>query len=273
LPVPAAVRGAPISRRLSQPDPVRSIVLESAGEFSTRLGFYSPGAKQAPHVDSSPGVSIVITGAVEEAVGSRSQTRLPACVAVKPPCIRHSASFSPSGAIVLSVAVGDAAQWALVAPPGGWQWRRLRAPDQRLLLSWIAAPPMPGTLSQLTFELLALAAGDDRARGSPPAWLARLAEQLTEEPRASLESLAAAVGVHPVYLARAFRRWYGVPPSAYRLRARTGRALAEALFSAGGAAESAHAAGFADQSHMCRSVRSLTGLTLSRLRTFYHGAT
>jgi AraC family transcriptional regulator len=109
-------------------------------------------------------------------------------------------------------------------------------------------------------------------RGAPPGWLRQLAEKLMEEPRTSIQSLASEAGVHPVYLARAFRRWYGVPPSEYRLRVRTSRGLASALFCQRGAAEAAHSAGFADQSHMCRSIRSSTGVTLSRLRALYLAA-
>jgi len=252
---------------------VRSIVLASGGDLTTRLGFYLPGARQAPHVDALPGVSIIISGGVEEAVGSRFQTRRPAGVAIKPPGVRHSAIISPSGAIVLSVSMADAAQWEPIAPAGRWEWRRLRALDQRLLLSWIGAGSSPGNVSQLTFELLAFAADDGPPRGSPPLWLARVAEKLADEPQAPIQLLASENSVHPVYLARAFRRWYGVPPSEYRLRGRTGRAIASALFCANPPAAAAQAAGFSDQSHMCRSIRSSTGATLSRLRALYHRAT
>lgn len=251
---------------------VRSVVLDAARGFSTRLGFYSPGTNQDPHVDALPGVSLVMAGAVQETVGSRVQTRLPGWVSVKPPGIRHSASVSPAGAIVLSVSIADAEQWELIAPRRGWEWRRLQANDRRLLLNSFASTALRMCRSELTFELLALTSDDTFVRGTPPAWLAQLAEKLTDQPETSIQSLASETGVHPVYFARAFRLWYGVPPSEYRLRARTSRALASALFRRRGAAEAAHTAGFADQSHMCRSIRSSTGMTLSRLRTLYDSA-
>jgi AraC family transcriptional regulator len=246
--------------------------LDCAGNFSTRLGFYLPGGRQAPHVDDLPGISIVITGAVQEEVGAQSQTRLPAWIAVKPPGVRHSAKFSPSGAIVLSVSVADAGQWELIAPRASWEWRRLSESEQHLLLPLNDAPPLLDSPSQLTCELLSLATGNETVSGTPPAWLTQLAERLTEEPQASIHSMASQVGVHPVYLARAFRRWYGVAPSEYRLRAKTSRALANALFHASPAAEAANKASFADQSHMCRSIRSSTGVSLSQLRAYFQTA-
>ena len=81
-----------------------------------------------------------------------------------------------------------------------------------------------------------------------------------------MASLAADADVHPVSLARAFRRAFGCSPTAYRRRVRVRAATGLLASTALPAVEVAFAAGFADQSHMCRDVRTEFGTTPSRLR-------
>lgn len=87
------------------------------------------------------------------------------------------------------------------------------------------------------------------SRWQPP-WL-RLVRELLRDDRSSdlsVHDIAHACGVHPVYLARAFRRHFHCSPGEYRLE------RAAALLTATCAPLSAVAleSGFTDQSHMCR---------------------
>ena len=77
---------------------------------------------------------------------------------------------------------------------------------------------------------------------------------------------ARAAGVDRTRLARLFRRHYGVPPSVYRLRCMAAKAISASLAGGGSIADAAYAAGFADQSHLARTVTSLVGIPLNRLR-------
>ena len=73
--------------------------------------------------------------------------------------------------------------------------------------------------------------------------------------------IAAELGVHPVSLARAFRRRFGVTMSGYRRRARVMRAAELLVGSGRSAAEVAVRAGFSDQSHMTRAFGAELGVT------------
>jgi len=75
-----------------------------------------------------------------------------------------------------------------------------------------------------------------------------------------LERLAAEAGVSPCHLSRSFSLEVGVPPHAYQLQLRVGRA--KALLADGAApAEVAARTGFFDQSHLGRHFRRLVGVT------------
>jgi AraC family transcriptional regulator len=130
----------------------------------------------------------------------------------------------------------------------------------------LASLTAPGRLRDATFELLASCSEVPRRKGVPPRWLRLVEEQLRARPDLTLSAVAADAGVHPVYLARAFRRWHGGTPSAFRLLQRTSAAVGAALWSGKAASAVAHEVGFADQSHMARSIRSATGYSLSELR-------
>jgi len=81
----------------------------------------------------------------------------------------------------------------------------------------------------------------------------------------SLEHLAATVGLSPYHLARAFTAAVGMPPHAYQVQRRVSRACGM-LRAQMPVAEVAAACGFADQSHLTRCFKRLTGLTPARFR-------
>jgi AraC family transcriptional regulator len=120
----------------------------------------------------------------------------------------------------------------------------------------------------LVLHLLAMGEREDAPRRRPEAdWLSTVVEQLHEEsPRSpSLRELAAAAGVHPGHLARAFRAAYGVTVCEYSRTLRLEWA-AQRLADDAPLAQVALDAGFADQSHFTRSFRAYAGMTPGRYR-------
>ena len=105
------------------------------------------------------------------------------------------------------------------------------------------------------------------ARGAPP-WLLSVRDRLRDEAAEPLaiSALAAAAGVHPVHLARAFRRHFHMAPGDYLRLCRAERAvtlLAEGRLSL---TEIALACGFADQSHFTRAFRRARGMSPAAFR-------
>ena len=82
----------------------------------------------------------------------------------------------------------------------------------------------------------------------------------------TVAGVAASVGVHPVHLAREFRKAYRSTVGEYIRRRRITFACREILRSDTPLTEIAMAAGFSDQSHFSRTFKRLTGKTPSLYR-------
>jgi AraC family transcriptional regulator len=116
----------------------------------------------------------------------------------------------------------------------------------------------------LALELLAEAARqpDTKLRAVPP-WLTQAREMLVEHfsETQTLTQIADEVGVHPVYLASAFRRKFGVTVGEFVRQLRIEHACAALGKEELSLAAIALQAGFADQSHFSKVFKSYVGLT------------
>jgi AraC family transcriptional regulator len=72
--------------------------------------------------------------------------------------------------------------------------------------------------------------------------------------------------VHPVHLARTFRRYYHCSPGEYVRRLRLESATRELCASDASLIEIALAAGYCDQSHFSKSFKRHTGMSPARFR-------
>jgi len=210
-----------------------------------------------------PFVSLVLSGSVHEVVGRRSASANACSILVKPPDVRHGDAYGRNGALILSIAIHDPKLWSAAIPKPEWARHSLTRCDQAGLFATFANSDRPG---EAVFELLALSTKAAPRKGIPPQWLREVKEQLCDQPGLPLSVVAVRARVHPVYLARAFRAWYGMSPRTFRLAQRTSAAIEAGLWSRRATSAIAQDVGFADQSHMARAIRSATGHSLSQLR-------
>jgi AraC family transcriptional regulator len=128
----------------------------------------------------------------------------------------------------------------------------------------------PLAMEGLVLEVLAECSRDRdvRPERQPPRWLqpvreliqGRFAESLTHE------TVAAAAGVHPVHLARVFRKHCGCTLGDYVRKLRVDFVAEQLITTDVPVAELACAAGFADQSHLNRTFKRQTGMTPAGFR-------
>lgn len=90
-------------------------------------------------------------------------------------------------------------------------------------------------------------------------WADRLAADLWTYPDLKLSIWARDEGLPPATLSRTFFQLYGVPPVRFRNELRARRALSAIMVDGTSLASAAIDAGFADQPHMTREVRRVTG--------------
>jgi AraC-like DNA-binding protein len=92
-------------------------------------------------------------------------------------------------------------------------------------------------------------------------WPDILADDLLSDPGCRLEEWARQRSLAPTSVSRGFRKVFGITPAAFRLDARARHAFRMITRSDLSFAAVAATTGFADQAHMCRAIRALTGAT------------
>jgi AraC family transcriptional regulator len=131
-----------------------------------------------------------------------------------------------------------------------------------------AAAPL--AIEGLLLELVASASRmqEHNSSSGRPRWLEDARDRIHVElaDRPTLTGLARSVGVHPVTLARAFRRSFGCTVGEYVRRLRIEHAARQLADTEVSLAEIALAAGFSDQSHFSNLFRRQTGLSPFQFR-------
>lgn len=201
----------------------------------------------------------------------RDQAFGPGALIWNPAGVEHRDCFDEAGGRFLSV--------SFAAPPGAPRGEpiRLRGGVEGVARRLVGAVALYSTGDAIAIEGLALdlAAGvhdaDVLEEDPAPDWLWRACQaigDLSAQPGLEVRAVAEAVGVHPVSLARRYRRHFGRSPAQAIRLARADRA-------AGGMARGrdlaavASECGYADQSHMTRDFLAFYGLTPARYRAIF----
>jgi AraC family transcriptional regulator len=212
-----------------------------------------------PHNHNTWGISVVLGGALEETSGRSGASGSVASVVVKPPGIVHADRFGPQGARILSllVAPGAIPEWCSGAPClTQWRWVEATA-ALPIALRLIRQGPTGGA-EAVDAALVALAdllvTLPQATPQRPPRWLADIRDRIHAEfpGCCRVRRLAEVAGVHPVYLARAYRYHYRRSVTEELREIRVRAAAKRLADSDEPVARIAAAVGFADQSHLCR---------------------
>jgi AraC family transcriptional regulator len=237
---------------------------------------YSPHARLSRHVHADARILCVVAGGFTERVGRHQFECAPGMVLVRGPGEPHANDYGPRGAKCVAITISGA-----------------RLASDPLLGNLFATPnAFPRSPANLATRIdLELSRGDRAAslaieglalelvsyavrRAEAPT--TRVVPKCLRDAHALFEAefttavrvadVAAAVGIHPVYLARAFRTHFGYSPSelvrlrrlenAARMLRETSRAVSEIAFENG----------FASQSHFSTSFVNHNGCTPSAYR-------
>ena len=230
-----------------------------------------------PHSHGAAFFSLLIKGDYREQFGAREIRYQPLTLVFHREDTLHRDELGPAGATFLTLEIGprwlgEVSRWRNLPPvmelTGRAPWLALSA-FELLTGGALTRAELESVTLELVGDALQLPTGPaDRA----PRWLVRVEERLRDDPvdRASVTALAREAGVHPVHLARTFRRRHGVTIGTFALDRRLDRArrlLATPMALVDIAAE----LGFADQSHFTRMFRRRTGVTPGGARAMMRG--
>ena len=229
----------------------------------------APGIAVPAHDHAHAHVCIVTGGSFDEMKRAGSQWCTPGWVRYSPSGDRHVMRLGDAGLDCLVVEGSG----SLYPAADGRTYARhpgIAALGMRLRNEIADPNPSPLMVEALALELFAGATRSHRSRQptARPAWLDRVRDALHDEYRAPppLTTLGRIAGRHPVQVTRAFREHFGCSVGSYVRRVQVERARRLLLDSELPLATVALTAGFADQSHMTRSVRAALGTTPGRLR-------
>ena len=246
------------------------------GGFSLREGRHPAGSVLPWHTHPRTTRCFVKAGSFNESYAGATHECNPGTHKITPAGERHWNRFGRENTHGLLVE----AEASRVESLGGYAAvlaeRGSYLDDGLAVLAWRLAGELrrgdtaaPLAIEGILLELLAGAARERELRltGTLPRWLADARSYLHDPGQVgSLSELATAVGVHPVTLARGFRKAYGCSVGAYLRWLRVARAAHELTETDAPLAEIALAAGFADQSHFSNVFRRETGLSPSAFR-------
>lgn len=209
--------------------------------MSPALPYFLPADPIPRHVHATPYATIILSGGYEEAGDAGRHRVRPGDVLMHASFSAHCDRITATRTEVLDIAL----------PAGRSLPARGKVADADAFVR--AAATDSGRAAAMLLERVEPAATDE---GEPAD---RLAAALTAGCAAGIGEWSAGQGLVRETLSRQFRQLYGIDAAAYRAEARARRAWRMIVGTATPLAEIAHASGHADQAHMTRAVRALTG--------------
>ena len=250
----------------------------TVGDLQLSWTEYAGGSRMPTHAHGNPRFVFVLEGRFAETCDGRPRTCEPRALLIRPSGEAHSEDFLYGDAACLSVELppswidGPAAGTASLSHSVQLQGAGIARITAKLRREMQHAD----TASALAIEAALLDALVESMRsghgGSTErrelGWLPRVVEILHArftEPLL-LSQVAAEVGIHPVHLARTFRRRYGTSVGEYLRALRVEYARQALCTSDAPLARIAAQAGFADQSHFSNAFKRATGWTPGEFR-------
>ena len=255
----------PLPSDLVQPDDVR---VWRTPAIQVEQVDVPAGVRLRGHGHDEPHLCFLSRGAFDERDrGAGHRFAVEGTLRGSPAGDEHDLTFRAPSRCMLVLFAGGSIEPAILAER---RWvvdtdAQRRAADLAGLLQDTAASPLE--IELIALELMARASPHAR-QPRPGTWLNRIRERIADAPHAAptTRELAMETGLHPVYVARAFRAAFGTGIGEY---ARLMRAEMARRLLADGAlplAELALRAGYADQSHLTREMRRFLGATPASVR-------
>ncbi len=243
---------------------------------------YTPALKLTAHAHESAYFCFVLEGEFTECYGRRSRSCRPSTLIFHPKDETHSDRFE-TGVRCFNIQMN--AEWfervsqhsRFINSSADFYDERLSNLATRLYREFREFDDFSSlAIEGLTLELIAEASRHSvrKSEYRPPLWLRQARGILDErfDESLTLVALSESVGIHPVHLAREFRRFYCSTVGEYVRKRRTEIACRQISTTDLPFSEIALNAGFFDQSHFARTLKKFTGMTPSEYRAAFNSS-
>ncbi len=232
---------------------------------------------RATHVHERACIHFLLEGGYTESQGRRTNECAPLSLSFQP--CGHEHSYRCSKTISRSLTIELEPDWMKLLADYSVVLDAVCNFSDGLLL-WLATRlhnefRAQGPASQLVIEGLTLEIAVEISRRrtipselKPPAWLKQVEELLNEQfaESLSLREIGQTIRIHPVHVARTFRRYYHCTVGEYVRNLRIESACKQVAHSDMSLLEIAFAAGFSDQSQFNRAFKRIMGITPGAFR-------
>lgn len=261
--------------------PGRILRRREVGGFVITETTYAAGLKLPTHSHERACFVIALRGSFSEKYTKRSRQVKPSTLIFRPAGEEHSEHFDSGEARCLNIEIEHdwlqraSVESSLVNGSSDYRSSLLTSLSSKLYkelqeLDGASALSIEG----LTFEIIAEASrrSTEQSKYQIPGWLERAREfihsHFTES--LTLTQIAEVAGVHPIHLAREFRKHFHSSTGEYVTQLRIELACRELAELDTPLAHVASATGFYDQSHFSKTFKRFTGMTPTRYRTAFH---
>jgi AraC family transcriptional regulator len=239
-------------------------------------GTYGPSTKVTSHSHQPALFCMSLDGSTEESYAGKVRTYAPRMAGFLPSWHTHSLVFPRADIRVFIVDVPAhwlerAREYSLnvsdsVCDRGQLSSLMIRLYREFLIGDHASNLAIEGLASEMLAEVSRRSSRHVRLRR--PGWLTQVINLLQErfQERTTIAEMAVAVGVHPVHLAREFRRFEHCTIGEYIRRLRIEQACRRLTDSTEPIAAIAAEAGFADQSHFARTFKRVVGMSPVQFR-------
>jgi AraC family transcriptional regulator len=258
----------------------RTIAMRSTQGFVWTLSVFPPRAYVPQHDRARPGLTYIVAGSLREGFFSRNFDIPAGTLIAKPPDAAHWDWSGSKGTTCLILEVAGCNPALLESAPMLDRLALVRSPLMSSLADSVVRrlrrhrSGSESSLSNLTVEFLAAAHHADDY-GEHPSWVERAIEFLDDDYMSikRVNEVAAIAGVHPVHLARVFRRRVGCTIRTYLTRLRVRAAADRLARSDEPISHIAIGVGFADQSHLTRAFTMDLGVAPAQYRAMRRATT
>jgi AraC family transcriptional regulator len=243
----------------------RAVAAARCGEFTMAETRFARGAFLPWHTHAEGYLTFVLAGGYHERLRTSTRACAARSVVLHPAGDTHEDDFGEQSARCLNVVLAPAFAKRVGEREGVVASEEIAGIGRRLSAELTRNDDASALIVEgLLLELFGMLSRQETASSRVPAWLREVHAIVTRDfaRKLSLEELAGSVGIHPVHLARAFRKHFGTSVGE-RVRALRIAHVRERIAAGAPLARIAAEAGFADQSHLTRAFQREVGMSPS----------